>query len=66
MDFDFLGPYLEHDVARKVAEGIISPITFEPYKLDDLGSLKYNGPGILSENLNMMARPQIKKTKDRT
>jgi len=54
-------------VAKNVAEGTISPITFEPYKIDDLGSLKYNGPGILSDNLSRMTmiQPQIKKSKDR-
>jgi hypothetical protein len=39
MDFDFLGPALNDDIARKIAEGIIHPITFEEYKIIDLGSV---------------------------
>ena len=61
LDFDFLGPMLDDDVAREVAEGIISPITFEPYKIDDLGSLKYNGPGIINDNLTRIPQPVVLK-----
>lgn len=64
MDFDFLGPLLTDEIAKKIAEGTISPITFEEYKLDDLDSLKYNGPGILVDNLNI-PKPISTKLKDK-
>ena len=52
---------LDDDIAREVAEGSISPITFEPYKIDDLGSLKYNGPGIINDSLTRIPQAKIIK-----
>ena len=34
-NLDFLGPCLENDIARGVAEGIINPITLKPFIQDD-------------------------------